>query len=415
MVSIINVTKGCPEGPFELDGRHVDLITAYLFHAGGNENPYVLSSNASLGFIGNFVLGMGFTFDDLDKKGVASSLAEMRQLIAKDRANAERIFPYLGGEEVNENPNHLHNRFVINFNNMPEKDARRWPDLIQIVEERVRPERRKVKRARLAQYWWQFAELQPKLQAALAKKKTALVASLVTKHLSFAFVPTSQVFSHKLVVFPVTEFAFFAILQSSSHNHWARFFSSTLEDRLNYSPSDCFETFPFPPDWESNTALEVAGREYYEYRAALMVRNEEGLTKTYNRFHDPEERSPDIHQLRTLHAAMDRAVLAAYGWPDIPTACEFLLDYEEEEDAEDTPEAPGKKKGKKKKKPYRYRWPDEVRDEVLAKLLALNAERAEQERLSGTTKKTPKKTTTSPTGTLQQTVMQRPKAKDEMI
>jgi hypothetical protein len=113
---------------------------------------------------------------------------------------------------------------------------------------------------------------------------------------------------------------------------------------------------------------------------------------------------------------MDRAVLAAYGWPDIPTACEFLLDYEEEEDSEDAPEASGKKKGKKKKKPYRYRWPDEVRDEVLARLLALNAERAAQEKLSGTTgKKSAKKTTTSPKGALKQTIMQRPKAEDELI
>ena len=96
-----------------------------------------------------------------------------------------------------------------------------------------------------------------------------------------------------------------------------------------------------------------------------MVRNNEGLTKTYNRFHDPDERDPDILKLRELHAAMDRAVLDAYGWNDIPTDCEFLLDYEiDEEEWGD------------KKKPYRYRWPDEVRDEVLARLLELNAERA---------------------------------------
>ena len=224
-----------------------------------------------------------------------------------------------------------------------------------------------------------------------------------------------MVFDQKLLVLPFSNFESFCILQSLPHDEWARFFGGTNGETPVYAPTDCFRTFPFPPDWETNTALETAGREYYEYRAALMVRNDEGLTKTYNRFHDPEERSPDIHQLRTLHAAMDRAVLAAYGWPDIPTACEFLLDYEEDEDPDTDPTAAGKKKGKKKKKPYRLRWPDEIRDEVLAKLLALNAERAEQERLSGTTKKTPKKTTTSPTGTLQQTVMQRPKAKDEMI
>lgn len=103
-----------------------------------------------------------------------------------------------------------------------------------------------------------------------------------------------------------------------------------------------------------------------------MIRNNEGLTKTYNRFHDPEEHDPEILKLRELHAAMDRAVLDAYGWRNIPTDCEFLLDYEiDEEEWGD------------KKKPYRYRWPDEVRDDVLARLLELKAERAKEEARSG--------------------------------
>ena len=104
-------------------------------------------------------------------------------------------------------------------------------------------------------------------------------------------------------------------------------------------------------------------------------KSNEGLTKTYNRFHDPDERSPDILKLRELHAAMDRAVLDAYGWNDIPTDCEFLLDYEEDEGDDEG--------SRKRKKPWRYRWPDDVRDEVLARLLALNAQRAEEERLAG--------------------------------
>ena len=47
-----------------------------------------------------------------------------------------------------------------------------------------------------------------------------------------------------------------------------------------------------------------------------MVENDEGLTKTYNRFHDPDEGSAAIARLRELHAEMDRAVLGAYGWSD---------------------------------------------------------------------------------------------------
>ena len=72
---------------------------------------------------------------------------------------------------------------------------------------------------------------------------------------------------------------------------------------------------------------------------------------------------------------MDRAVLAAYGWTDFDLRCEFLLDFEDE--AEEEPGA------RSRKKPWRYRWPDDLHDEVLARLLDLNRKRAEAERLSG--------------------------------
>jgi hypothetical protein len=122
--------------------------------------------------------------------------------------------------------------------------------------------------------------------------------------------------------------------------------------------------------------LEEIGRKYYEFRAALMVHNNEGLTKTYNHFHDPNETSSDIIKLRELHAAMDRAVLDAYGWTDLKPTCEFLLDYEEDDEDENGGIS-------KKKKPWRNRWPDEFRDEVLARLLELNKQRAEEEAVTG--------------------------------
>lgn len=117
----------------------------------------------------------------------------------------------------------------------------------------------------------------------------------------------------------------------------------------------------------------VAGDEG-ESHAKPMAEHDEGLGKTYNRFHDPEERDPGILKLRDLHAAMDRAVLDAYGWTDVPTACEFIPDYEEEDDD-----------GNLVPKSLRLRWPDAVRDDVLARLLALNQHRADQERLSSLT------------------------------
>lgn len=170
-------------------------------------------------------------------------------------------------------------------------------------------------------------------------------------------------------VLSVRDYSGFAILQSRVHELWVTFFGSTLEDRQRYTPTDCFATFPFPP----NRPSEEVGRDYYEHRAVVMMQQQEGLTNTYSRFHDPEEQDPDIVKLRELHAAMDRAVLDAYGWNDIPTDCEFLLDFEIEDEEE----------WGNKKKPWRFRWPDAVHDEVLARLLELNAERARKEALAG--------------------------------
>ncbi len=196
-----------------------------------------------------------------------------------------------------------------------------------------------------------------------------------TPHLSIAFQPSDRIFAHSLAVFSLDTYASFCTLQSRSHEIWARFFGSSLEDRLRYTPSDCFETFPFPDNFEIHPNLEAAGKDYFEFRANFMVKNDEGLTKTYNRFHDPDDLNPDIVKLRELHAAMDKEVLSAYGWDDVSTDCEFLLDYEIDEE-----------ESSKRKKPWRYRWPEDVHDEVLARLLELNAERAREETLSGAAK-----------------------------
>lgn len=98
---------------------------------------------------------------------------------------------------------------------------------------------------------------------------------------------------------------------------WARFFSSSMKDDLRYAPSDCFETFPFPLGYEADAALEAAGQAYIDWRAELMVSADEGMTKTYNRFHKAEERGAAIERLRSLHDEMDRSVLRSYGWHDL--------------------------------------------------------------------------------------------------
>jgi hypothetical protein len=387
VVSVLHILKGSFKGEKLLDNRKVDTITAFLFHRGSHDDPAGLAANANKSFVGSYALGMGFTFDDTDTKGVATPLAEMKLFIEKHPRNQEVIFPYIGGEEVNTSPTHSHYRYAINFRDWSIELAASYVECWRIIETKVKPERQRtnamgeyVLRDPLPQRFWQYAEKRPGLYAAIAGLERVLVISRVGNAFAFCFKEGRCVFSERLVVFPVSTNSGFAALQSRTHETWARFFSATLKDDLMYAPSDCFETFPFPKNWENHPVLEIAGKAYYDFRAALMVRDNEGLTKTYNRFHDPNENDPEIMILRELHAAMDRAVLDAYGWNDIKTDCEFLLDYEiDEEEWGD------------KKKPYRYRWPDEVRDEVLARLLELNAQRAKEEALAGATDKSAKK------------------------
>jgi len=377
VASVIHVKKGEMSGPFDLNGRSVDTITAYLFHAGGSDNPAVLRSNKGKSFIGSYILGMGFTFDDNDRNTEASPISLMHHLIDKDIRNKERIFPFIGGQEVNEHPRQENHRYIISFEDMDEAEARKWPDLMAVVEANVKPQRMQQNREARARYWWRFGEPAPALYRAVKGSSRVLVNSMVSPHLAFAFVPSDQVFSHSLVVYDIQDVAVFGVLQCRVHEVWAKFQSSTALELMRYTSSDCFDTFPFCTDL---TSVEQSSSSYYEFRTSLMVQNNEGLTKTYNRFHDPHEKSPEIATLRELHAAMDRAVLEAYGWDDLAqnARCEFLLDYEEEENGDSV----GKKKSKKKK-PWRLRWPDEFRDEVLARLLELNEERHQEELLAG--------------------------------
>ena len=383
VVSVVNVIKGEYAGNRILDNKPVETITAFLFHRGSHDNPATLKANAGKSFQGSIVLGMGFTFDDTDTKGVANSIADMHRLIEQNPKNAERIFPYIGGEEINTSPTHSHHRYVINFYDMPLQNVEQhWPELLEIVKLTVKPERDIQKRDAIRLRWWQYAEKRPGMMAAIKGLNRYLAIPFVSSRFSPAFLDSRVVLAGPANVIATESMSDFAVIQSRLHEEWTKFMSSSLEDRQRYTPSDCFETFPFPQGVFDcgmlivTQNLPIAGEAYYAHRAALMVENNEGLTKTYNRFHDPDERSPKISKLRELHAEMDRAVLEAYGWNDLAATakCEFLLDYEDEEEGQET---------SRRKKPWRYRWPDDFRDEVLARLLELNAQRAKEEALAG--------------------------------
>jgi hypothetical protein len=419
IVTVVHIWKGTWNGSRTLDERTVPTITAFLMDGGTDADPSRLLANSNLSFTGGYPYGSGFLFDDDDVD--ASTVQEMTTLLDRHPDYQQFIFPYLGGEEMLNSPTQSARRYAINFGSMSEAEASRWPLLMDILRRKVLPERQALSDTpdaqRLKALWWLWARTRPNLDAAKQGLGRMLMHPFNSSNLAFAFVPTSMVVASPHPVVVRESVAWFGVLQSRVHELWTRVFASSLKDDLRYAPSDCFETFPFPENFESDAVLEAAGKEYYEFRAALMVRNDEGLTKTYNRFHDPGETSAEIARLRELHAAMDRAVLDAYGWQDVQPVCGFALDWldlDDDELADTLASAPDDireriesadyffpdaasacrfqshiKKDGKGKLPWRYRWPDDTRDDILARLLALNAARAELERLTGLPGATP--------------------------
>jgi N-6 DNA Methylase len=369
-VSMVHIGKFSSSHAW-LNGRLVTRISAFLVAGELDETPSKLESNIGRSYKGPVVLGMGFTFDDDEaaQRAFASPVALMHKLIKNDARNADVIRPYIGGEEVNRHPDLHYRRYVINFGDRSEQEARSgWPDLMKIVEEKVRPQRLKDNREARRKRWWQFGERQPGLFRAINGLAGVFVISEITPHLAIAYLPNGLVYAHTLKIFAIDRFSFFCVMQSRIHETWTRFFGSTFEDRIIYAPTDVFANFPLSADWTSHGQLEALGHSYHDQRAALMVARSEGMTKTYNRFHDRSETAEDIKRLRELHAAMDRAVLEAYGWRDLAARAEpIFLDKTNEDDHT-----------------YQGRlfWPSDFRDEVLARLLALNAQRhAEEVRL----------------------------------
>lgn len=372
VVSVVHLSKGRTPTQATLNGRPVPKISAFLFGRGGDHDPHRLAGNKRRSFKGSMPYGQGFIFEDGNPG--ATPLAEMTRLLSKDPRNAERIFPYIGGSEVNTSPTHAHHRWVINFGEMSLAEASEWPELMEIVEAKVRPERERNKRESRRKYWWRFGESTPALYAALDGLSRVLVCAQTSKYRSFVFLPPKMVYDQKVVVLAFDSLEAFAVLQSRPHVAWSRFFGSTMKDDPVYTPSDCFETYPFPDDWAGLRELREAGAALYEHRQNLLRTHTIGLTTLYNSFHDPETSSEEIIKLRELHDAMDRRVLDAYGWDDVIPTCEFLLDYEEDVD----------EASNKRRKPWRYRWPDETEEEVLSRLLDLNQRQAEDESLAGT-------------------------------
>jgi len=359
-VAQVWVRRGAWRGPFVLDDKPASGITAFLSAPGTiTGNPHRLKANEGKSFQGSIVLGMGFVLEP----------EEARRLIDKDPRNKDVLFPYLNGEDLNSRPDQSPSRWVINFFDWSMEKAKSARDCFHIVEEKVKSERLANKYSKTArERWWLYERWRPELYQSISGMQRALAISLVSKHMIAAWEPVAFVFSHALGVIASDEDRLFALVQSTPHEEWARHCGSTLETRMRYTPSDCFETFPFPSRFST---LGWIGSRYDERRHRVTDERQEGLTKTYNRFHDPDEASADIQELRQLHVEMDHAVAAAYGWTDLDLGHGFH----------------------ETKQGIRFTIRELARREVLQRLLKLNHERYAEEVKQGLhEKKKPKAT-----------------------
>ncbi|BAU14380.1 hypothetical protein LEP3755_49270 [Leptolyngbya sp. NIES-3755] len=360
-VAYIWLCKKKWNGEYTLDEKVVTGITAFLTPPGkALGNPHQLIANQNKSYIGSYVLGMGFVLTP----------EEAQALIDKNPKNKEVLFPYLNGEDLNSRPDQSPSRWVINFKDYPldaEHDdpkkpkgapyAADYPDCLAIVREKVKPERDKNTFSKSArEKWWLYERSRPELYGAIEECDRVLVAARVSKLLMFSLVPSEQVYSEQLVILALEGKAYFSIVQSSIYVFWAWEFCSTMRDAgIRFSPTDGFENFPFPTS--DLSTLNTIGETYYTHRQSIMLDRQEGLTKTYNRFHDRTETSIDIQKLRSLHIEMDQQVAIAYGWQDLDLEHDFHPT----------------------KQGIRFTISETARREVLDRLLQLNHDRYAEE------------------------------------
>ena len=355
-VSVVHLGRLDEEELKILDNENVPTISSSLTPTETIGDPLRLKANAGLNSQGITINGAGFLL----------TIEEAKALLDKNTANAEVIARYLNGDDLNNHPGQTALTPIINFKDWPLEKASAYQAPFRIVVERVKPKRDSLTGQIHESKFWLYWDKRTKFYARVRPLGRILATSIVTKHLSFSFVDTDWIHSHQLKLFAFNDFGHFAAMQSSINDNWARKYSSSLGETLRYSTSDSFDTFPFPSDI---SRLEDIGERYYAHRQGIMQSRQEGLTKTYNRIHNPEESEEDIARLRELHVEMDRAVADAYGWGDLDLGHGFH----------------------ETKQGVRHTISEEARREVLDRLLLLNHERYEQEVKQGLHDKKKKK------------------------
>ena len=301
---------GGTEASRELDGRAVDLINADLTSGVDLTRARRLRENLGIAFLGSQKAGPF----DIDASVARVMLASpnpdgrLNSDVIRQRANGQDVIR--GGRDFG---------WVIDFGaDRTEHEAALYERPFEHVREVVEPTRRHNPRRAYRERWWLHAEPRPGLRMAMGGLSRIVVTPPLAKHRLFAWLDTTVLPDHQLIAIARDDDYTFGVLHSRVHEAWARGTGTQLrevESGFRYTPTTCFETFPFPrPTDEQREAIAAAARELVRLRDGWLnppgldpvALGKRTLTNLYN---------ARPTWLEHAHAALDTAVLAAYGWP----------------------------------------------------------------------------------------------------
>ena len=245
-------------------------------------------------------------------------------------ANAP-IKPYRNGRDLSDRPRGV--KLIDLFGLTAEEVRARYPATFQWVLERVKPERDHNNRASYRDNWWLFGEPRKDLRPALAGLPRYIATVETAKHRVFQFLDAAIAPDNKLIVLALDDSYTLGVLSSQVHVAWALATGSHLgvgNDPV-YVKTRCFETFPFPVATAAQqTHIRDLAEQIDTHRKRVLAEHQDlTLTGLYNVLEKLKSgaalsaKEKDIHQrclvavMQSLHAELDAAVLAAYGWNDL--------------------------------------------------------------------------------------------------
>ncbi|MHB0868238.1 MAG: class I SAM-dependent DNA methyltransferase [Chloroflexota bacterium] len=312
-VSMVGFDAGSEEGR-TLDGSSVSAINSNLTAALDLTAAKRLRENVGLGFQGPVVVG---PFD------IAPGLAAkwMQAWNPHGRPNTEVLPPVVNAADLT---GRARGWYIIDFGQRSETDAALYEAPFEYIREHVKPLRDVNRDRQRREFWWRHGRSGADLRTALVGKTRQIATPRVSKHRLFVWLSVETVVTDAVVAVARDDDYFFGMLHSRVHEIWARALGTQLreaESGFRYTPTTCFETFPFP--WPPGDELigdplvEVisqAARELVEKRDAWLTPvgaseaelKRRTLTNLYN------QRPTWLAQ---AHEQLDHAVLDAYGWP----------------------------------------------------------------------------------------------------